>query len=104
MERRKRDNERRRESSLRPEEPMTLPTSYTTSWDLTSSRESKSWATLLAGRKRPGGTLLTWGHRWGHAMRIHDSHDAPDPLNHAVFAQQRSAEWAVKDSNLRPWD
>ncbi len=30
--------------------------------------------------------------------------DTPDPHNDADLAQPRDGKWAVKDSNLRPWD
>jgi hypothetical protein len=39
-----------------------------------------------------------------HAVGIPGTPGTPDPLNHAVFAQPCGWVWAVKDSNLRPWD
>jgi hypothetical protein len=47
---------------------------------------------------------LSWGHRWGHATRIRGTCGTTDPRNHAVLAKPCRVEWAVKDSNLRPWD
>ena len=44
------------------------------------------------------------GHRWGHSTRIGDLCGMPVPHNHAVSAERCGALWAVKDSNLRPWD
>jgi len=57
------------------------------------------WSGLAPIQIRP-----LWGHRWGHATHTGALRDTLVPLNHAVVAQPSDIGWAVKDSNLRPWD